>query len=320
MDQPLISVIVPVYKVEAYLDRCVQSIVKQSYQNLEILLINDGSPDNCGRMCDAWAIEDERIRVVHKANGGLSDARNAGIRACSGEYVIFVDSDDYIAPYMAERLLRAAQEYDAKLAVCRVCCIDDQGNPTGEADSLHMPGKYISAEQLLPLFYQSAGQFYVVAWNKLYHRSLLRDDFFPVGKWHEDEFVAAPLVWAAKQIALVDYLGYYYVTKRCGSIMTSRNDVRHLDSLEALMLRYKFYQRVGQSHLLHETRARVLKALEEYYWGEPSRDSAYDARMAQLRVEFGKLKGISAKEHIKWLLFQISPQLERFLVVIAGNR
>lgn len=314
MEQSLISVIVPIYKVEQYLDRCVRSIVDQSYENLEIILVDDGSPDNCGAMCDAWAKKDSRIRVIHKLNGGLSDARNAGVRVCNGEYVVFADSDDYLAAEMIGELYRATLVHDAKLAICRVCCVDDRGNATGEADALRMPRECLSAEELLPMFYQAAGQFYIVAWNKLYHRSLLNEEVFPVGKWHEDEFIAAQIIWAAKRIALVDYEGYCYITKRSGSIMASNDDLRHLDALEALLIRYRFYQQIGQFHLLHETRARVLKALEEYYWNEPSTDPDYDQKMAWLRREYGKLTGLPLKERLKWLVFRISPKLEKQLL------
>lgn len=106
MEYPLISVIVPVYKVEKYLDECVRSIVNQTYRNLEIILVNDGSPDNCPQMCDDWAKRDARIRVIHKENGGVSSARNAGLDVCGGEYVAFVDSDDWLEPDMYETMLR----------------------------------------------------------------------------------------------------------------------------------------------------------------------------------------------------------------------
>ncbi len=311
---PLISVIVPVYKVEKYLDRCVESIAIQSYRNLEIILVNDGSPDKCGSICDLWATKDQRIQVIHKPNGGLSDARNAGIRASKGEYIVFVDSDDDIAPEMIERLYEAAQAANAKMALCNVLCVDENGSPTGESNGSPIRNECLSAEQVLPRLYQEKGIFYIVAWNKLYHRSLLSGDAFPVGKWHEDEFVAAQLIWKAGHVACIDYMGYHYVTQRAGSIMSAKNDVRHLDALEALLIRYRFFQEIGQSELLHETRARVLKALEEYYWDEASKDPAYDTRMKQIRQGYGRLTGLPLKEWIKWRIFQISPGLERCLL------
>ena len=314
MSDCLISVIVPVYKVEQYIDRCVQSIVSQSNENLEIILVDDGSPDRCGELCDCWAAKDSRIRVIHKANGGLSDARNAGVRACRGEYVVFADSDDYLSCEMVERLYRAAQAAGTKMAVCNVNCITDAGVPTGESDGSPITDEVLPAGEILRRFYQHLGHFYIVAWNRLYHRSLLTDDAFPVGKWHEDEFTAHRFVWEAGRIASIAYSGYNYVTRREGSIMGTADDPRRLDAYEALLLRYRYYQQIGQTELLHETRARVLKALETYYWGEKSSDPRYDEKMKWLRREYGRLTGLSLKERLKWMVFRISPVLERVFV------
>ena len=314
MEEILVSVIVPVYKVEKYLSRCVKSIQQQTYGKLEIILVDDGSPDGCPQICDELATQDPRIKVIHKENGGLSDARNVGIRSSTGEYLAFVDSDDDIAPEMIERLYAAVRSNGTKMALCNVLCVDETGLPTGESDGSPIQNECLSAEQILPRFYREKGLFDIVAWNKLYHRSLLCETTFPAGKWHEDEFVAAQLIWKAGRVACIDYMGYHYVTQRVGSIMSVKNDVRHLDSLEALLIRYRFYQEIGQSELLHETRARVLKVLEEYYWGAPSKDSVYDARMKQIRREYGNLTGVPLKEMIKWKIFSISPALEHILL------
>lgn len=317
MEDKLISVIVPVYKVEKYLLRCVKSIQQQTYSELEIILVDDGSPDGCPKICDELAVHDARIKVVHKTNGGLSDARNVGIRLSTGEYLVFVDSDDDIAPEMIERLYAAVQLNGTKMALCNVLCVDEKGLTAEESDSSPIRNECLTADQILPRFYQENGVFYIVAWNKLYHRSLLGEDTFPVGKWHEDEFVAAQLIWKAGRVACIDYRGYRYVMQRAGSIMNVQNDVRHLDALEALLSRYQFYQKIGQSELLHETRARVLKVLEEYYWGKPSQDSVYDARMEQIRREYGKLTGFPLKEIIKWKIFTLSPALEKILLRVS---
>ena len=125
MENPLISVIVPIYNVEEYLNRCVESIVNQTYQKLEIILVDDGSPDNCPRMCDDWAKKDSRIKVIHKENGGLSDARNAGMKITTGEYISFIDSDDYIETCMIEILYEAIKKYDCDIASCRVRIVMD---------------------------------------------------------------------------------------------------------------------------------------------------------------------------------------------------
>ena len=125
----LISIIVPVYRVEPYLDRCVQSIVDQTYQNLEIILVDDGSPDNCPAMCDAWAAKDSRVKVIHKENGGLSDARNAGLAAAAGEYIGFVDSDDWISPDMYRLLYENMAEHGSDVSACGVEMVWEDRTP-----------------------------------------------------------------------------------------------------------------------------------------------------------------------------------------------
>lgn len=151
-----ISVIVPVYKVEKYLDRCVESIVNQTYKNLEIILVDDGSPDNCPAMCDAWIEKDERIRVIHKENGGVSSARNKGIDAATGDYIGFVDSDDWIEPDMYEYLLSNATKYDAEISKCGyfLSKSKEEHTPIGEdneaffsRNSIEMRRKFISSNE-----------------------------------------------------------------------------------------------------------------------------------------------------------------------------
>lgn len=228
----LISVIVPVYQVEAYLDRCVQSIVDQTYTNLDIILVDDGSPDRCPQMCDEWAKRDGRIRVIHKENGGLSDARNAGLRMASGIYIAFVDSDDWVFESYIERLNQAIGHTRAKMAACGVRFVDDETKNVG------LRGKnpviqVLSAEQALSE--QGWRKIRAVAWNKLYHRSLLEGEEYPVGKYHEDEFFTYRIVDKAGRVAFVeDELYCYY--QRPGSIMHEFS-MKRLDALEAYMQR-----------------------------------------------------------------------------------
>ena len=127
MTEDLISVIIPVYKVEKYLDECLASVTGQTYRNLEIILVDDGSPDRCGEICDQWANKDNRIRVIHKQNGGLADARNAGIDVATGDYISFVDSDDYVDEDFLEGLYSALKKFNTKLAICNMTTFDENG-------------------------------------------------------------------------------------------------------------------------------------------------------------------------------------------------
>ena len=123
----LVSIIVPVYKVEDYLERCIRSIVNQTYKEIEIIIINDGSPDKCPEICDKWAEEDKRIKVIHKKNGGLSDARNAGMQIASGEYIAFVDSDDWISPFYLEYLIKAIVDSKCDIVECDIIRTQETG-------------------------------------------------------------------------------------------------------------------------------------------------------------------------------------------------
>lgn len=170
MTEPVISVIVPVYKTEKYLDKCVQSIVDQTYTKLEIILVNDGSPDHCPEMCDRWVGKDSRIKVIHKKNGGVASARNAGLEQASGEYIAFVDSDDYLEPDIYERLLLAMVENGADISVCGYQ-VNDENRGSDEVST-------IATEDALKRIAQGDYKFGLLG-NKLYKKSVIADTQVP---------------------------------------------------------------------------------------------------------------------------------------------
>lgn len=234
MVQERISVIVPVYKVEAYLDECVQSLVDQTYQNLEIILVDDGSPDNCPAMCDAWAERDSRIRVIHKENGGLSDARNAGIDSATGDYIAFVDSDDWILPEMYEKLLAALKAEHADISACNILsCFPDHTRAWGCRE--YTAG---GPERFLELLYADTS-FPVAAWNKLYPRQMWEEIRFPKGKICEDAFTTYRLVHSAHRIVQIPDALYCYRIRE-NSIMTSGFRLQRMDEEEAWRANYDF--------------------------------------------------------------------------------
>lgn len=238
MEMPLISVIVPVYKTEAYLDRCVQSIADQTYKNLEIILIDDGSPDNCPAICDAWAAKDSRVKVVHKQNGGLSDARNAGMTIATGELTGFVDSDDWIAPDMYQHLhdLMAADHSD--IAACGAEMVWEDGTPPR---MLTKSGcSVLNQEEAMRAIIEESWLKQPV-WYKLYKTALIRDIPFPVGKYHEDVFWSYQAVARAQKVSVSDKVGYYYA-QRSGSIMGERYSLKRLDAVEAKQQRLAYLQ------------------------------------------------------------------------------
>lgn len=238
-----ISVIIPVYNVEKYLNRCIESICMQSFTNLEIILVDDGSPDRCPIICDEWAKRDERIRVIHKQNGGLSDARNAGIEAATGDYFLFVDSDDYIASSMCESLINAARSSNADIVVCNFCWVypnREEINPMSIQN-----GTIVEREAILETWLKCGTVDFVVAWNKLYRRSLFFTQEhirYPVGRLHEDEFITYRLLYAANRVMFITEPLYFYI-QRNGSIMANYTEKNLFDYTAAIREYVKWAER-----------------------------------------------------------------------------
>lgn len=198
MAEPTISIIVPVYKTEAYLEKCVDSILAQTFRDFELLLIDDGSPDNCPALCEEAAARDPRIRVIHQKNAGLSAARNTGVEAARGEWIGFVDSDDSIAPEMYETLLTYARRDGAQIAVCDYLLVTEAGEPLPSSYRLEEDKVF---DRVGALEQMNRGHF-KVAWNRLYRRELLETVRFPVGKIHEDEYTAHQFYWQCERITV----------------------------------------------------------------------------------------------------------------------
>lgn len=221
----LISVIVPVYKVEPYLDECVQSLVNQTYRNLEIILVDDGSPDNCPAMCDNWAKKDKRIKVIHKENGGLSSARNAGLDSASGDYVGFVDSDDFIESDMYEKLLDAFSSSPNRGVASCLLFKDVEGKSYRYLDKWHIDvPREISYKDFGELLLTAKVNF--VLCSKLYRRELVEQVRFTVGRVNEDSLYLFDLSQKIKELKLamleIPYYGYHY-RMRSGSICRDEN-------------------------------------------------------------------------------------------------
>lgn len=215
MDE-LVSIIVPVYNVSAYLRKCVESLVNQTYKRIEIILVDDGSTDNSGFLCDEWKKTDSRIVVIHKENGGLSDARNAGIDICHGDYILFVDSDDSIPVYTCELLLETKNKYDSDIVISSTFLEYEDGRIVDEDKVYHEPVTVSGIEAIKNVF---AGKGYS-AWGKLYKRKLFQEQRFPKGRIDEDFATAYKIFFLADRVTYIPDNLYYYL-KRSGSIMKS---------------------------------------------------------------------------------------------------
>lgn len=217
--EPLISVIVPVYKVEPYLHKCVDSILAQTYRRLEIILVDDGSPDQCGAICDEYAEKDGRVKVIHKPNGGLSDARNAGMRIMSGELVAFVDSDDWIEPTMYERLYALLDQFQADMAFGGVADDWECGNAvttTKTSDYGPTPFAEDAVAAMRRYFHGSWA-----AWDKLYRAKLFDGIFYPVGEINEDEAIVLHLLDRCDRVCYTNEIFYHYMRRDNGNSITT---------------------------------------------------------------------------------------------------
>lgn len=206
----LISIIVPVYKVEKYLRKCVDSICNQTYRNMEIILVDDGSPDNCGAICDEYARADSRVRVIHKANGGLSNARNAGLDIMTGDYVAFVDSDDWIEPDMYAKLMKNMEHFRADISIGGVAEEIERGGNVTTVKVTSYGEKPFAENETDAMKRYFLGSW--AAWDKLYRASLFSEIRFPVGEINEDEAIA---VYLLEKCSIVCYSGdiYYHYIK-----------------------------------------------------------------------------------------------------------
>lgn len=319
----LVSVIIPIYKVEKYLERCVSSIVGQIYNNLEIILVDDGSPDNCPAMCDEWASRDARIRVIHQKNGGLSAARNKGIDIAQGEFICFVDSDDYVEVTMIEDMVRAQKKHDVKLVLTNFKSINEDGTCAYDREQSPIRAGVYEAKEIFPRLYEYLNWYYVVAWNKLYHRSIFEELRFPVGRIHEDEYVISQVLWKAEKIACLEEEEYNYVFKRPGAIMAESQKIRYHFLFEALEGRHNFYLDKKLFSEAEATRHHYFGELEKLACIKVDRGGLNDMQWQQAKKRYASLRCKSRREKIYWFLFMISPKLEyygmRMLRLIFGR-
>ncbi len=316
----VISVIIPVYKAEAYLRRCVDSVRNQTYQKLEIILVNDGSPDQSGDICEEYAKKDPRIRVIHKKNGGASSARNAGLDAATGNYISFVDSDDILHPRMLELLMKALIAADAGFAACAVKTAD----PRTEQNPF--------SEEVVPEGYESYSADVVFAdfnrgfypkltafpHNKLYRRALFADIRFDVDmKIYEDEMICLELIQAARRVAYVPCAMYcYYQTQ--DSLMRSVWDERMFLTLDSLQHLSDFMQEKGISKEVDILQWKWLQAYLRLHYAvrEERQDllELFGKYEPALRNKYAQLmKNPEVLRAYRWVLrlFQIHPALAK---------
>lgn len=256
---PLITVIVPVYKVEPYLRRCVDSILAQTFSDFELILVDDGSPDNCGAICDEYAQRDNRVQVIHQQNGGLSAARNAGLdwafANSESEWISFIDSDDWVHPDFLNYLYRGVSEHNTLISACSFI----RHHELTEFE----PIEYCSQLIMWDEFYVQNAAIGAVAWNKLYKKKLFENLRYPIGRIHEDEFLTYKLLYKAGRVAWLALDLYFYFYNANG-IMGSGVSLTRLDRIYALQEQYLFSRKHGTRAFKECASERYTEALLRY--------------------------------------------------------
>ena len=331
----MISVIVPVYGVEKYLERCVGSILSQTFQDFELILIDDGSPDRCGEMCDRYAGQDARIRVVHQENRGLSGARNTGLGLAAGEYITYIDSDDRIEPKYLEVLYNNAVEFQAKVSVCAYGLEWEhksrQGqNKQNESRQNKNQGEEVfhtvvyTGRQAAEKIVKESARAMITAWGKLYHRDLKPLLVYPEGKTHEDEFVTYRVFYEAGRVAVSNQPLYRYL-QRGGSIMNDGFREKRLDKIRALREAVTFFRDNNDWELERYARTRYLTNLQIAWYRTakflPDRKELGALLRAEWKLTYSTYKKeilecAGFMDRLSILVFSVSPHVYRVMAEV----
>ncbi len=308
MKNELISVIVPVYNVERYLEKCVKSLCRQTYKNLEIILVNDGSTDRSGEICGFLSKTDARIKVINKENGGLSDARNAALDFAHGSKIMFVDSDDYLSEDAAEKLLSAAEENDCEIAVCNMIRVFEDGT----SEPFYCPAKETTVlcgnDRFETLCQPSVC-------NKLFSAELFDDVRFPKGRFYEDTFVYHILAYRAKKIVLDGNDGYFYFLRKGSILGAPKFSDRYFDYIDAVYERMAFLfengvEDYGKGAAL-SLYAAVSDAEKNILKTEANKELFKKARReyTEAYVRLIRSKNVGIKQRIRLVLLRYTPMI-----------
>lgn len=314
----MISIVVPIYNVEKYLPQCVNSLLNQTYKNLEIILVDDGSLDKSGEICDEFSKNDNRIIVIHKENNGLSSARNAGLEIAKGDYIGFVDSDDWLDETMYETLLKLITDNDSDISCCKFfkTADSDEKIPVNDNETIQ---SFTNIEGLNN-FYTDLYTQTVVAWNKLYKRNLFDNVVYPIGKIHEDEGTTYKLFYKANKITYTNRPLYYYRTTP-NSITTRKFNKKRLDIIDVYDEKIKFIRSINNDHIYSKTLKWYLFTLINCYYecSENMEDNekyltSIINKISETYKEYNRAKEKQLHWVILFSIFKFSPKLYKFIL------
>lgn len=310
IEKDKISVVVPIYNVEKYLERCINSIINQTYKNLEIILVDDGSTDNSGKIADKYKKIDSRIKVIHKTNGGLSDARNKGIRIASGKYISFIDSDDYIAEDMISYLYKLIKDNNSEISICNfqqfssIEEINDSKDFNIDESNIY---NYTGVE-MLQILLKGNISYGDYAWNKLYLLSLFNNIQYPIGKKMEDIGTTYKLYFNSKKVTIGTEKKYFYY-KRNDSIL-GKNDIKvYQDKLELSIERIEWLQKRNVKLDYTDYNIDLINKIIELYRNNNNIDSKkyfyekkYDLLLDKLLKSIKIFNKVSLKQYMKIII------------------
>lgn len=314
---PKLSIIVPVYNVEKYLEKCIDSILNQDYKNFELILVNDGSTDRSLEICKRYLSADKRIKLINKPNGGLSSARNAGLDIACGQYIGFVDSDDWIEKDMYYTLLNIADKYKSDIVQCEYESVMEDNYKINNNQSIVTNFTNVQAiDQMYGDRYISS----TVTWNKIYDKKLFENIRFPIGKLHEDEFTTYKLLYESKIVTCTNKKLYYY-RKTPNSIMNSKFSVKRLDIIQALEEKKIFIKSINNKILYTKTIKAYNDMIINIYFACERDMINNKTHLSNLKEIFNKnyyeilsmIKNLNFKHILKFTIFYISPSLYKQL-------
>ena len=310
-----VSIIVPIYNTAEYLSRCIDSLIAQTYRDIEIILVDDGSTDSSYEICQSYACCDDRIRLFHQINQGLSAARNTGIEQLSAEsdYLTFVDSDDYVADSYIEEMVKLSVQYDADVVSCKYLSFDEF-DQIEKSDLEERVLVHEGSTKFEGLFNQQKIDT-VISCCKLFRRNIFRDIRYPIGKLHEDEYVIQDILNVANKIVYTNR-SYYYYFQRTNSITNTTFNIKRLDVLEALTKRIDFFELYGDKAYIQAVYSDFFKRLPYYYYetnkiDENRASEIMDMYRSMLKENRKKIGWI---DNVRYFLFAYFPKVYFYIL------
>jgi len=311
-----ISIIVPVYNIEHLLPKCVNSILAQSFTKFELILVDDGSTDRSAEICDRYANLDNRVKVIHKKNGGTASSRNAGLAAAQGKYIGFVDNDDYINKYMFETLYNYAINHSSDIVVCDYRPVEEEEFiDTEKLEQNNKVQSFNNKEALDQIYTAIPTPTFIYPWNKLFKKEMFDDIRYEEGNLYDDETVAHKILFKSKKVTYVKTALYYYVQRK-GSMVNSPFHIKKLGRVYALKEREVFFRTKKETELHQKALKHYMDTFFWYFYMAKTNLKDVDNELRALKRTFDKslihlirMKGISWKQKLICVVFSINPSL-----------